>query len=122
MGLLEKADAKNASGGSVGPLDLAGVKTLVADFSLMHRSFHCLILRRGGDGNGLSRELAEMTSCHGAVCGDMAGGKCILLLPGTLDMELFSHRISKSSGAIVVFQSSYDSPSTALDSLKFHLT
>jgi hypothetical protein len=121
MGLLDRADAV---GGRDDPEFGPGrdVAAAIDEFSLGNPSFHCVILERRGGSGGFSGEVAELVSGHGAACGDLPDGKCYALLPGDLDMELFSHRISQSSGSTVALQFSADSPSVAMDALRSHLS
>ena len=118
MGLLDKVDAIGDRDGHAISDDMRGV---ILDFCHDNPSFHCIVLRHGGGPRDLSAKVTEMTDCHGAVCGDLSDRNCIVLLPGGLDMELFSHRISKSTGSTVAFQFSADSPSAAFETLQSYL-
>jgi len=62
-----------------------------------------------------------MISCHGADVADLPGGNILVLLPGALDRELFTHRISHSTGLPVLSQLSADSPALALETLSPYL-
>jgi len=122
MGLLDKVGAARDDLESPCETFAPGdIRAAITDFYQENPSFHCIVLRHAGDGKGFSGRIAEMTVCHGAICGDMPDGNCIVLLPGELDMELFSHRISKSTGSTVAFQFTSDSPSIAFDTLYSHL-
>jgi len=63
-------------------------------------------------------EIADMAGAYGIECAYMSNGNCLILLPGSLDIELFSHRFSKSSGSTVISQFSADSPFIALKKIK----
>jgi len=122
MGLLDKADAMDcldSPGGNSEPKD---IRSTVTDFCRENNLFHCIVLKHGGGRKGsFSKEIAAMTACHGALCCDLSDKNSMVLLPGRLDMELFSHRISKSTSSTVVFQFSTDSPSIAFDTLRSYL-
>jgi hypothetical protein len=117
MGLLEKINAMGGPEGFVLKSAEHGVKVIVSNFCMANPSFHCIVLMRMGRGGVLSGKVTGMASCHGAVCKDLPDGDCLVLLPGGLDAELFSHRIARSTGSAVAFQLSADSPSPALDAL-----
>jgi len=119
MGLLDKADAKGG-GPDEAPVP-ENIRDVIADFCQEYPLFHCVVLTRTSGRKGLSEEITELAAGHGVVCGELSGRNCIVLLPGELDMELFSHRISQSTGSIVVFQFTADSPSLALETLHSHL-
>ena len=119
MGLLDKADAKGG-GPEEAPVS-DNIRAVIVDFCLEYPLFHCVVLAHTSGRKGLLEELSGLTAGHGAVCGELSGRNFLVLLPGELDMELFSHRISKSTGSIVVFQFTSDSPSVAIDTLRSHL-
>jgi len=119
MGLLDKADAKG--GGPDETTVPEDIRAVVADFCLEYSLFHCVVLMRASGRKGLSEEISALTASHGAVCCELSGRNCLVLLPGELDMELFSHRVSKSTDSIVVFQFTADSPAVALETLHSHL-
>jgi len=121
MGLLERIGAAEKRGGLSEVAAPADVRSLVADFALSNQAFHCVVLKHGGKREGVAREILEMTACHGAACGELSGKECVVLFPAVLDMELFSHRVSKSSGSTVAFQFTADSHSAALESLRCYL-
>jgi hypothetical protein len=58
---------------------------------------------------------------YDAACVDLPGGNCLVLLPGELDMELFSHRLSNSTGLAVLSQVNAVSPSLASEMLTPYL-
>jgi len=64
-------------------------------------------------------DIAGMASAYGIECAYLPNGNCLFLLPASLDIELFSHRLSKSSGSTVITQFSADSPSFAWEQLAF---
>jgi len=119
MGLLEKLDGR---GGPDGKSASEHVRSLVAEFHRENPLFHCVVLKHNGGPRVFSGAVADMTVCHGAVCADLSDKNCAVLLPGGLDMELFSHRISKSTGSAVVLQFSTDSPATAFNTLRPYLS
>jgi hypothetical protein len=114
MGLLGKAIAKNTTesapfgGGASG----GGVQTLITDFHRKNPLFHCIVLQ-----GGAVKDIPAMIASHGAVCIDLPGEKCLVLLPGGLDMELFAHRLSKSTASTVLSQSSANLSSLAIETL-----
>ena len=115
MGLLGKAIARSGTDNTgVRPADIqAGIK----DFHQKNPLFHCVILQFGdSQRQGLS-DIAVMTASYGAVCCGLHGKNGLVLLPGQLDMELFSHRLSKSTGSTVLFQFSASSSSLAFETL-----
>jgi len=109
MGLLGKANAKSDT-------DI-GIRAFISSFHEKNPLFHCLLLRpQSGEKRGLL-EIAAMSGSHGIKYTSLPNGDCLLLLPGDLDIGLFSHRISKSSGSTVIMQFSADSPSLAFEKL-----
>jgi len=118
MGLLDKVDAKGGPGETSASETM---RSVITDFYQENPLFHCVVLRYNGEQKGLSDKIAEIAACHGAVCGDLSDRTYLLLLPGDLDMELFSHRISRSTGSTVAFQFTADSPSIAFDTLYSYL-
>jgi len=119
MGLLDKVDAGRAGAG--GASDSGDIRAVIADFCRENPLFHCIVFKHDGGEGRLSRKISDMTGCHGVACRDLSGRNCMVLLPGELDMELFSHRISNSTGASVLFQFSADAPVTAFDALHSYL-
>ena len=119
MGLLEKAIAKNnlnltSTGGSA----RGELLSLIANFHDKNPLFHCIVLRTGaGKEQKLVQDITGMVSSHGAACADLSGGKCLVLLPGALDMELFAHRLSNSTGSTTLLQSSANVYSLAIETL-----
>jgi hypothetical protein len=123
MGLLGKANAKSeiAPDDDSTSVDIRAfsidTEALIDRFHLKHHMFHCLLLRpENGDKRGFL-EIADMAVPHGIECACLPDGDCLVLLPGSLDPELFSHRLSKSSGSKVILQFSADSPSFAFEKL-----
>ncbi|MCL2190513.1 MAG: hypothetical protein FWB79_00805 [Treponema sp.] len=119
MGLLDKVGAARVDRDTPG--DPESVMAAITGFYHEAPLFHCVVLRHGG-GKGFSGKIEDMAACHGAVCENLSDGNCLVLLPGDLDMELFSHRISKSTGSTVAFQFTSDSPSAAFDALYSRLS
>ena len=66
-------------------------------------------------------DIAEMTAFHDAACYSLPGSKGLVLLPGGLDMELFSNQLSKSTGSTVLFQFSANSSAVAIETLSPYL-
>jgi len=121
MGLLDKVGAMDDRDNPGDPPPVSGdLRALIADFHQDYTTFHCVVLRHGGQ-DGFSDGVAQMMTSHGAVCGDLSDRNCLVLLPGGLDMELFSHRISGSTGSTVAFQFTADSPAAAFETLYSHL-
>jgi hypothetical protein len=123
MGLLGKANTKSdiVPDEDVTSVDIRAfsidTEALIDRFHLENHLFHCLLLRpESGDKRGFL-EIAGMTGSHGIECACLPDGDCLVLLPGSLDLELFSHRLSKSSGSKVILQFSADSSSSAFEKL-----
>jgi hypothetical protein len=119
MGLLGKAIVRNS------PRVLSknapvGIQATINGFQQKNPLFHCVVLQFNGGQDHLL-DIAEMTALHSIVCCGLSGSNCLLLFPGTLDMELFSHRLSKSTGSTVLFQFSANSASLALETLTPYL-
>ena len=118
MGLLDRIGAEGGSGiQGKAPASPEEIRAFVAEFCREVPFFHCVVLNHDGKRKGIAAEISDMAACHGAQCVDLSDKNCVVLLPAALDMELFSHRISGSSGSTVAFQFTSDSPSTALDTL-----
>jgi hypothetical protein len=114
MGLLCKADAKGDSGGNVVSIDIRAfsidIQALIDRFHLKNPRFGCILMRTE---NGKRRdflEIAGMAGGYGIECAYLPDGNCLILLPAALDMDLFSHRLSKSSGLTVITKFSAASP------------
>jgi len=124
MGLLDKIDARGGDKDNPGEAETSNaedIRVVITDFYQEYPSFHSIVLRYAEGREGILDEIEEMMACHGAICKHMSDRTCLVLLPGGLDMELFSHRISKSTGSTVAFQLTADSPSIAFDTLYSHL-
>jgi len=124
MGLLGKANAKsvNAPDEDTASVDIRAfsidTQALIDRFHLKNPLFHCLLLKpvSGGEPSVRKRdflEIAGIAGSHGIECACLPGGNYLVLLPGNLDIDIFSHRFSKSSGSTVIAQFSADSPSLA---------
>jgi hypothetical protein len=109
MGLLSKAISRNNAAAS------KNIQAVVADFYDKNMAFHCIVLQ------GKSQDIVDMVADHGAACADLSGGNCLVLLPGGLDMELFSHRLFNSTGLAVQCQFNANMPSVALEKLNPYL-
>jgi hypothetical protein len=93
------------------------IQALIDRFYLKNHLFHCLLLRsESGDKRGFL-EIAGMADSFGIECSCLPDGDCLVLLPGSLDLGLFSHRLSKSSGSTVILQFSADSASFAFEKI-----
>ena len=117
MGLLGKANAKSDSVPAEDSVDIRAfsidIQALIDRFHLKNHLFHCVLLRpENGDRKGFM-EIAGMAGTYGIECSCLPNGNCLMLLPGTLDIELFSHRFAKSSGSTIISQFSADSSSLA---------
>ena len=119
MGLLGKANAKSdIQNEAVDKRDFsAGIQSLIDRFCLKNLLFHCVLLRPESGEKGALLEIAAMSGSHGIEYSCLPNGNCLILLPGGLDIDLFSHRFSKSSGSAVLLQFSADSPSLAFEKL-----
>jgi len=130
MGLLGKANAKsdNVPEENLVSVDIRAfsidIHALIDRFHLKNPLFYCVLLRSesGGEPSVRKRdflEIADMAGFHGIECALLPNGNCLILLPASLDIELFSHRLSKSSGSTIITQFSADSPSFAFEQLSF---
>ena len=117
MGLLGRAASRN----SVLNASSQDVLDAISSFHQKHSSFHCVVMQFDKNKEEALCDIAEMTSFHGAVCLDMHGKYGLVMLPGGLDMELFSHQLSNSTGSTVIFQFTADSPSLANETLSSYL-
>ena len=117
MGLLGKVIAQNNRIYKDVRVGSENIQSAIENFHHENGLFYCIILHfEKNEQQGLL-SIAEMTSFHGAVCYELAGGNGLVLLPGGLDMELFSHRLSRSTDSTVLFQFSAASPSLAFEAL-----
>jgi hypothetical protein len=119
MGLLNKAAVK-----LVPPLDYSReeIYAVIYDYQKKNSMFHCVVL--GGNiphDKNLLDVAAAMTAHYGPVCRELRGGNCLVLLPKALDMELFSHRLSKSTNSTVLFQCSAGIAGIAFEAVKPYL-
>jgi len=120
MGLLGKANAKSDDDPNENPVTVdirafsIDIQALIDRFHLKNPLFHCLLMRPESGEKNAFLEIADMAGVYGIECAYLSSGNCLILLPGSLDIELFSHRFSKSSGSTVISQFSADSPSIAL--------
>ena len=123
MGLLGKANAKsdNVLNEDAASVDIRAfsidIQALIDRFHLKNPLFHCVLM---GPVIGEKRdflEIADMAGFHGIECACLPNGNCLILLPANLDIDLFSHRLSKSSGSTVITQFSADSSVIAFERL-----
>jgi len=119
MGLLGKANAKSDAEEDTVSVDIRAfsidIQALIDRFHLKNPLFHCVLLKTESGGEPSVRrrdflEIADMAGAYGIECAYMPNGNCLVLMPGSLDIELFSHRFSKCSGSTVIAQFSADSP------------
>jgi hypothetical protein len=117
MGLLERAIANNNThlAGTSGEVNTNILIDLINDFANTNLVFHCIVFQ------GNAGEISAMMAGHHAVCAHLSGEKCLVLLPGSLDRELFAHRLSHSAKSAVLFQSGANSASFAIEILAPYL-
>jgi hypothetical protein len=119
MGLLGKANAKsdNVPVENAVSVDIRAfsidIQALVDRFHMKNPLFHCVLLKSESGEKRNFMEIADMAGAYGIECAYLPNGNCLILMPGGLDIDLFSHRFSKSSGLTVFSQFSADSPSLA---------
>jgi hypothetical protein len=116
MGLLGKAIAWNEVNADSADVVPGDIQSIIADFHRKNASFHCILLQRAS-----AAEVSPMIASYGAVCTEVSGTQCLVLLPGGLDRELFAHRLSGSTDSTLLLQASAHSPSGALELLSPHL-
>ncbi|MCL1837231.1 MAG: hypothetical protein FWG46_06775 [Treponema sp.] len=119
MGLLGRAASRNSPGFL--NAGAGNVQEAIENFRRQYPLFHCIVMQFEDGREEDLHDIAAMTALHGAVCLSLSGGKGLVLLPGALDMELFSHQLSESTGSTVAFQFTADSPSLALETLCSYL-
>jgi hypothetical protein len=113
MGLLGKAIAwNNEINSGDADVDSKDIRSVIAKFHQKNPLFHCVLLQ-----GAAVAEIADMIASYGAVCVGIPDTQCLVLLPGGLDMELFAHRLSGSTGSTVLLQTSVPSASIAIDML-----
>ncbi len=119
MGLLGKAKAKSdyVPAENEASVDIRAfsidIQALIDRFHMRNSLFHCVLLHsESGEKRGFL-EIADMAGEYGIECACLSNGNCLILMPGGFDIDLFSHRFSKSSGSTVISQFSADSPSLA---------
>jgi hypothetical protein len=117
MGLLERAIANsNAHLAAVnGEENINTLIDPIKDFANLNSLFHCIVFQENAGA------IISMMTGHHAVCVHLSGEKCLVLLPGSLDRELFAHRLSHSAQSDVLFQSSANSASFAVEILAPYL-
>jgi len=113
MGLLGKAIAiHNAPHLTGTDADFGDLKAFIVDFHRKNPLFHGIIF------SGVSPDIDAMLEGHGAVCSNLPGENCLVLLPGQFDRELFAHLLSHASGLAILSQFSANSVSPAFDALR----
>ena len=129
MGLLGKANAKsdNVPNGNIpnedtAPVDIRAfsidIQALIDRFHFNNPLFHCLLLKPGSGDKNVFLEIAGMAGAYGIECSCLPNGNWLILMPGNLDIDLFSHRFSESSGSTIISQFSADSPSLAFKKIE----
>jgi hypothetical protein len=117
MGLLSKAITTKP-----GVIPVSGaIKAVIANFHHRNPLFHCIVLQFKDDQQQGLADIAAMTASHGVDCCGLSRGNGLVLLPGNLDMELFSHQLSQSTGSTVLFQFSANATPLAFDTLSPYL-
>jgi len=125
MGLLNKASAKsdNVFNDNAESVDVRAfsidIQALIDRFHFRNPLFYCLLMRSESGEKRDFVEIADMAGFHGIECAWLPNGNYLFLLPANLDIDLFSHRISKSTCSTVITQFSADSPSFAFEQLAF---
>ena len=120
MGLLGKANEKSDINEIVDIRAFSiDIQALIDRFHLKNPLFYCLLLKPESGEKRDFLEIAGMADLYGIECAYLPNGNCLILLPGSLDIDLFSHRLSKSSGSTLITQFSADSPSFAFEQLTF---
>ena len=114
MGLLDKIER-----GPEG--SLADIDGVLESFSRRESPFHCAVFRRDENPESLRDEISCLAASQDALCLGISLGVCAVLLPGALDIALFSHRISRSSNSIEAFSLTTDSAQRAMDALRPYL-
>jgi len=117
MGLLGKANAKSDVVENSASVDIRAfsidIQALIDRFHLINPLFHCVLLKTESGDKKDFLEIAGMAGEYGIECACLPNGNFLILIPGSMDIDLFSHRFSKSSGSTVISQFSADSPSLA---------
>jgi hypothetical protein len=125
MGLLGKANAKSDNDPNEEEVSVdirafsIDIQALIDRFHLKNPLFSCVLLRPESGEKRDFLEIADMAGFHGIECAWLPNGNFLILLPAALDMDLFSHRFSKSTGSTVITQFSADSPSFAFEQMAF---
>jgi len=108
MGLLGKAITRkdaNAEDAATGD-----IPAFISGFYRKYPQFHVVVLQGRG-------EIISRIAYHGGAVADLSDENSLVLLPGALDRELFTHRLCLSTGLTALSQMSADSPSLALETL-----
>ena len=114
MGLLDKAKA----GLQEKKIYTSGdISTLINDFHRETPLLHYIILQFKEDQDRTLVNIAGMTASHNVLCCDLSNGNGLVILPGGLDMELFSHQLSRSTHSTVLFQFSANTAALAFETL-----
>ena len=119
MGLLDKVVARVSPDETIA--GLPGIEIAITDFYEGNPMFHCVVMHFNSDQQQGISDIAQMAASHGVACVGLGGDNALILLPGRLDMELFSHQFSQSTDSTVLFQFSANSPSIALETLSPYL-
>ncbi|MDR2477753.1 MAG: hypothetical protein LBD48_00415 [Treponema sp.] len=112
MGLLGKAAGS--------PVPRLGIRAVIENYHAINSFFHCIVLEAGTahkKGN-LCQTATAMLEHLQPACEELAGGNCMVLIPGCLDRELFAHRLSGSTGSAVLFQCSAGSAELVIEAVQ----
>jgi hypothetical protein len=102
MGLLSKAAVKQAA--------RADLRAVINAYQTDNLSFNCIVLHAD------AQSVNAMVSAAGAVQ-PLGGGKCLILLPLSVDRELLAHRLSKTLNAEILCQCAANSSDTVLEAI-----
>ena len=108
MGLLCKANEKSDTGENAVSVDIRAfsidIQALIDRFHIQNPLFGCILMRPDNGDRRAFLEIAGMAGAYGIECAYLANGNCLILLPEALDIDLFSHRLSRSTGSTVITQ------------------
>ena len=121
MGLLNKATAEIPQSHQNSRIGTGDMRAAINDFYAKNPLFHCVVMQFAGNRQQALADIAEMIAFHDAACYSLPGSNGLVLLPGGLDMELFSSQLSKSTGSTVLFQFSANSSTVAIETLGSYL-
>ena len=109
MGLLSRASANAALPGKVKTAVVPdSTEAKVRHFFEIYRVLNCIVFKTPGDKN-LSGRIQKIIDRMGTVI-DLGPGVPLILLRGTVDRDLISHRLSKNLGVPPLMSFGADSP------------